>query len=283
MENAVESQATPEQQSAAEKMGWIPPTRFKGDPERFIDAQEYLERGETILPIVKEHNKRLQTELEMVRAESQKTAAALKAAQTAIEQIEERHSVATQKAVEDARKQVKAQLAAASEAGDHEGIAELTDQLVLLNKAEEGTEKKEVVKAPAPTFTSDPALIAWNVDNPWFGKDKRKTSLALGIAQELRENGERSIGRVFYDKVAAEVEVTLAPKEPKDPPTDKVEGARSGHEEEGVSRNKKSYTALPSDARAACDADAKRFVGAGKRYKTVQEWRNRYAELYFGE
>jgi hypothetical protein len=40
---------------------------------------------------------------------------------------------------------------------------------------------------------------------------------------------------------------------------------------------------MPSDARAACDADAKRFVGADKRYKTQAEWRTRYAEIYFGE
>ncbi len=274
----IESTATPEVQAKAEQLGWISPTRFKGDPARFIDAEEYVERGQTVLPIVKEQNKRLHAELESVRQESAKTAAALKAAQAAIEQIEERHSVATQKAIENARKEVKLQLAAASEAGDHEGVAELTDQLTRMNKAESKAEEKKET-APA-TLAPDPELIAWNAENQWFGKDKRKTSLALGIAQELRESGEKSVGRVFYEKVAAEVEATLAPKE-ENTPTSKVEGARNGSDNEVRTGGKKSFAALPADAKAACDADTRNFVGPGKRYKTQAEWRNRYAELYF--
>lgn len=275
-EIVVESKATPEAQAEAEKIGWIPPTRFKGDPERFIDADEYIERGQTVLPIVKEQNKRLHSELEAVRAESRRTAAALQQAQRAIEQMEERHTVATQKAVENARLQLKQQLAAASEAGDHEGVAELTDQLVLMNKAEVKAEKK--AETPPP-FVPDPDLVAWNADNPWYGKDKRKTALALGIAQELREAGEKSVGRAFYDKVGAEVEATL---EVKEPPTSKVEGARNGSDNEPRNAGgKKGYASLPADAKAACDADSRQFVGPTKRYKTVAEWRSRYAEIYF--
>ena len=140
-DQVVESAAPVEVQREAEAMGWIPPTRFRGDPERFVDADVYIKRGNEVLPIVREQNKRLHTELEAVRTQSAQTAQALKAAQAAIEQMEERHTVATQRAVEDARKQVKAQLAAASEAGDHDGVAELTDQL---------TRMREVEKAPAP-------------------------------------------------------------------------------------------------------------------------------------
>ena len=273
----IESKASAEVQTEAEQIGWIPPTRFKGDPERFIDADEYIERGKTVLPIVKEQNKRLHSELEVVRAESRRTAAALQKAQQAIEQMEERHTVATQKAVENARVQLKAQLAAASEAGDHEGVAELTDQLTLMNKAEVKAEKKAA--ETSPPFVPDPDLVEWNADNPWYGKDKRKTALALGIAQELRESGDKSVGRAFYDKVGAEVTATLETKE--SPAASKVEGARNGSDNEPRSGSKKGYAALPSDAKAACDADSRQFVGPTKRYKTVAEWRTRYAEIYF--
>ena len=278
-EPLVESAASEEAQAKAEKLGWIPPTRFKGDPERFIDAEEYLERGETVLPIVKEQNRRLHAELEAVRTESVKTAAALKAAQDAIDQIEERHTVATQKAVEQARAQVKAQLAAASEAGDHEGVAELTDQLTQLNVTEAEAPAK---KAPAPeapaSFTPPPELAEWNAENPWFGTDKRKTALALGIAQELREGGESSTGRRFFEKVAAEMEAMF---ESKEHPVSKVEGARNGSDADRPAGARKGFAALPADAKAACDSDQRQFVGPGKRYKTVAEWRTRYAELYF--
>lgn len=276
---SVESAAPPEVQARAEKLGWIPPVRFKGDPERFIDAEAYIERGETVLPIVKEHNKRLQAELAEVKQQASANAAALKAAQDAIAQIEERHSVATQKAVEQARRQVKAQLAAASEAGDHEGVAELTDQLTQLNTAEKEAPPLEPKKEAPPAFIPPPELREWNEDNPWFGSNKRKTALALAIAQELREGGESSTGKRFFDLVKEEMEATLGGD--REPPN-KVEGARNGSDSEPRrGSGGKGFAALPADAKAACDADTRRFVGPTKMYKTQAEWRNRFAELYF--
>lgn len=277
----VQSQATPEVQAQAEKMGWIPPTRFKGDPERFVDADAYVERGETVLPIIKEHNKRLTQEVETLRADSAKTAAALKAAELAIAQIEERNSVATQKAVEAARRQVKAQLAAANEADDHEGVAELTEQLIIMNAAEKEAKATPIVPSVPTPPAIDPAMTAWNNDNPWFGADKRKTAYALAVAEELRAGGERAQGRDFYELVGAEVAAAFPTKE-KPTPVDKVEGSRNGSSSESSGKGK-GYASMPADARAACDADAKTFVGDKKKFKTIADWRSRYAELYFQE
>lgn len=280
-DQVVESAAPVEVQREAEAMGWIPPTRFRGDPERFVDADVYIKRGNEVLPIVREQNKRLHTELEAVRTQSAQTAQALKAAQAAIEQMEERHTVATQRAVEDARKQVKAQLAAASEAGDHDGVAELTDQLTRMREAEKApAPAAKPAAAPEPAFTPPPDLAEWNAENPWFGTNKRKTAMALAIAQELREAGDTAVGRVFYDKVKVELDKELGVSEPRN---DKVEGGRGNGDSGSSAPRGKGYASMPSDARAACDADAKRFVGEGKRYKTQAEWRTRYAEIYFGE
>lgn len=278
-EAVLESAADSAMQSKAEKMGWIPPSRYKGDPERYIDADAYIERGETVLPIVKEQNKRLQADLQNLRAESARTAAALKAAQDAIDQIEERHSVATQKAVENAREELKAQLVAASESGDHVGVAELTDKLTQLKVAEAAPAGQPKPQAPAP-FVPAPELAEWNKENPWFGTDRRKTSLALGIAQELREGGEKSTGREFFDLVTSELNKTsFGEAEPVR--ASKVEGGRNGSEVESRASGKRTFSSLPADAKAACDADARQFVGPNKRYKTKEEWRSRYAELYF--
>jgi len=277
----VESSATPEVQQKAERMGWIPATRFKGDPARFVDADMYLERGETVLPIVKEQNKRLHAEIEALRTNQSRTEAALAAATKAIDEIEERHTVATQKAVEGARTQLKAQLVAASEAGDHEAIAELTDRMVQLKAAEAAAPPAPKTPAPPPPFVATPDLQEWNDENPWFGKDTRKTNLALTIAQELREGGETATGKVFFDKVRDELEVTLGTKVDALPPTSKVEGGRNGSAGESRQTGGRGYSALPADAKAACDADARQFVGATKRYKTAADWRSRYAEIYF--
>lgn len=279
--SVVESSAPPEVQAEAEALGWIPPVRFKGDPERFIDAEDYIRRGEEVLPIVRQQNKKLKAELEEVRAQATSNAAALKAAQEAIEQIEERHSVATQKAVERAREQLKAQLASASEAGDHEALAELTDRLTQLNAAEKEAPPVEKPAAPIvpPQFVPPPEMVEWNEENPWFGTDKRRTALALAIAQELREGGETSTGRRFFDKVKSQLEEAY----PVAGATGgKVESARNGsHDAPSRGSRAKSFASLPADAKEACDADAKQFVGPTKKYKSIDEWRSRYTELYY--
>jgi len=274
-DTVLQSGATPEVQAQAEKMGWIPPSRYKGNPERFVDADTFVERGEIVIPILKKNAQKLEAELERVRGENAATQAALAAAQKAIEQIEERHTVATQKAVTEAKRQVKEQLAEANAAGDHKGVAELTEQLVELNAA-------AAVEPPAPTpaavakFTPDQAQLAWQEANPWFGKDRRKTALAMGIAQDLREQGRREQGADFYELVSAEMDKMFPPPEP---PADKVEGGRSGGEER--TPRGKSFASLPADARSTCDAESRKFVGPDKRYKTLADWRNRYAEIYF--
>jgi len=281
---AIESAAPPEVQRKAEQMGWIPPSRFKGEPERFVDAEEYLARGEQVLPIVRANNQKLQQELNDLRAESTKTREALEKANQALEEINERHSVETQKAVERARNDLKARLKQASEEGDHEAVAEITGLMIDLKAAAEAPkpaeEKKKPEAAKTEPFVLPADLKEWNAANPWFGSDRRRTSLALGIAQEMREAGTDLTGVAFYEKIREEVEATFGAA----PAGSKVEGARaSGVAETGVrgSAGKKGYASLPADAKAACDADAKQFVGAGKRFKTADEWRARYAELYF--
>jgi len=275
----VESAAPPELQAKAEKMGWIPPSRYKGEPERFVDAEEYVARGEQVLPIVRAQNHKLQSELDALRASQAETQAALAKATTALEEIEERHTVATQKAVEKAHGDLKARLAAAHEEGDHAAIAEITGLMIdLKTAAAEDVPAKKPAPVTPPPATVPPELKEWQASNTWFGTDKRKTALALGIAQELRDAGTELTGVAFYEKVREEMEATLGGNTA---PGSKVEGARGSDTGTSRASGTKGYAALPADAKAACDAEGRNFVGAGKRYKTQDEWRKRYAELYF--
>lgn len=288
-EAVVESKAPAEVQKEALAMGWIPPERFKKAADSFVDADEYLKRGETVLPIVKAQNKRLAAELATTQEAVRATNAALAVAQKAIAEQEERHTVATQKAVDAAKREVKLQLEKASEAGDHAAVAELTEQMVELN-AQPVIEKKNGAEKPAVVqkqeFTPSPEQLAWQEENPWFGVNKRKTALALGIAQEItdeqKETGVRLSQTEFYKRVSKELdaETGVGTKETQ---VDRVEGARNGSGSDTRQSSKKSYANLPADAKAACKQDAKRFVGEGKSYKTEAEWNARYAELYFAE
>lgn len=273
------SVAPPEVQAKAEAMGWIPPTRYNKAPDQFVDAEEFIKRGEIVIPIIRETNKRLTADLAASQAQAAAMQAALAQTQKSVAEMEERHAVELQKTRERTREQVKAQLAAASSEGDHEAVAELTDRLVKINAEPPAKEASKPVSAALPAQI-DPALREWNVENPWFGKDKRRTALALSIAQEFREGGDPSTGRAFYEKVAAEVSAIFDKEESSTGPASKVEGARNGVEGPRTG-SKRSYDSLPAEARSACDADQRNFVGPTKRYKTAAEWRNRYAEIYY--
>jgi hypothetical protein len=274
----IESQASPEVQKAALEMGWQPPERYKGTPDTFVDAEEYIKKTETVLPIVRETNRRLREELRSVSEQTRATQAALAAAQEAIKDMQAEHSVATARAIEQAKAEVKAQLAAASEAGDHKGVADLTEQLVQLNETK-AEEKKAAPPPPLPAPEIDPAAKAFIEDNPWWGVDKRKTSLFLGIATELDE--KIKLGEIepmdkkqLYAKVLEELETVFPPA---GRPASKVEG---GSGNGGPPARDGGYTSLPADAKVQCDKDAKRFVGEGKRYKTVADWRKVFVERY---
>ena len=280
----LESKASPEVQAEAEALGWIPPSRFKGDPARFTDAEAYIEKGKEVLPILRATNEKLRNELVSVRKQSAETAAALKAAQTAIDNIEERHSAETARAVARARKDVKAQLAAASEAGDHAGVAELTDQLTQLNAVDTAAPPaKKAADEPKPQVEIDPELQRWVAEKaPWYGTDRRKTGLINGIASEMRAGGETSVGRVFLDKLMAEYDKETAPRRP--PAIDRSEGGRngSGNETRGAG-GAKNFDSLPADAKAACTADTRKFVGAGKKYANAAEYHENWARIYYSQ
>lgn len=278
----LESKAAPEIQERAVRMGWKGPDKFKGDPARFVDADEFVERGEAILPVVRKELEQTQSELASVKAREAQTQASLAAAQKAIEEINLRHSVATQKAVEKAREDLKVQLAAASEAGDHIGVAEITDQLTkTVAVADASAAVAKTVEETPKAWEPSPAMKAWNTDNAWYGTDKEKTDMANAAARLLRISGDTSMGAEFLDKAKAEMEAAYELKHPKQEAVDKVAGGRNGDASEVRQGGRKTYNNLPADAKRQCDADARNFVGPGKLYKTAAEWNSAFTQLYF--
>lgn len=64
-------------------------------------------------------------------------------------------------------------------------------------------EKFEVqtTREPVVRPRTDPSAEAWQRDNPWFGKDKEMTSLALGLHEKLKEEGVTVSSREYYDRI----------------------------------------------------------------------------------
>lgn len=266
-------------QARAEEMGWIPPARYKGDPERFVDAEEFIRRGETILPIVKQRTAKLEARLRTADEQIQHMQGLLKKNQETMEALERFHTAETARKVEQVRKELKAEIARAGREGDHEALAEATDQLTQLNAKVEESEGDEPQEPKTPTAQApSPEFLEWQEENPWYGKDKRRTSLAIAIGQELRQSGDRSMGREFMDKVAEEVMKEMPLRRAASANPDKVSGGRPNASRGG---NGQTYADLPPEAKQACDGWAKDLVGEGRRYKDLASWRAAYAKRYF--
>lgn len=258
--------------SEARQMGWQPLEKYKGDPEKWVDATTYVSRGREIMPLLRANNAKLLGELSTVREQ-------LKSANDAIEQLRVASAEITAERVKAVKKELLASIRTAREEGNVEQEDELTEKLSELRTAEKAQPAKPV---PSNEPAVDPAFTAWMAkeENSWFGRDRRRTSLAMGIAQELRSDhaNDGLVGQAFYERIAEEVEATLNPKPPK---ADRVEGSRGGGA--GGGGNGKSYSSLPAEAKAVCDRQASSFVGEGKSFKDLAAWRNHYTKIYYGD
>lgn len=287
MADAPVSKATPERQKAAEDIGWIPPERFKGDPEKFIDAEAFIERGEQVLPILRKTNEGLHRDNAELRTALEGIKGALVESQDSIKALQEFHNEDTKRQVATARRTLLDQLKQAKKDENVDAEVEINDELTRLTLAEKRADEDAAAKKAAETAAStaaakgpapheDPEFKAWLAENTWFGKDARKTGLANGIAAELRANKTTLTRRAFLDKVVEELDKTLDPG--RRAAAARVESSGGSAFRASTTR---TYADLPADAKVACDGFASRLVGPNRAFKTLDDWRKDYAAKYF--
>lgn len=265
----------------AKKMGWQPQEEFKGDPEKWRPAAEYVERGETFLPIVKAENAKLLREVDKAKADAAEAKRLFTASQEAIAELQKFHTEDTARQVAKAKADLKAGIRDARKEGDSDREDELREQLDELSAA--AAAAPPVAPAPTPPQPAiDPAFIDWRRDNDWFEQDDNKTALMMAAAQRLRKDPANNtlVGRDFYDRAAYEAETVLNGRPGRSQSkTDAGRPRPQGGGEPPPSR--RLYSDLPADARTACDKLDKKLVGEGKAFKDQGAWRKHYVEQYF--
>jgi hypothetical protein len=279
-------------EAQARQMGWSPKEHFKGDPRHWVDAETYVNRGEQIMPILRQNNRKLESELTATKAELVTLKEALTASQTAIAELKAFNSLSTREKAKGTKADLIRGITEAREAGDVEREVNLQDQLAETSAALREAEKKSTTDEPAKTSEPkpDPALSAakavfdaWRQENPWYDEDPVRHGLAEGFAVKLRKDGTELRGRAFFDEVARQVATfTGGSKQQKAP--DKVEGGgRGSGAGGGRPPASQSYADLPEEAKAACEKFAQRdiSIGKGKTFETLEDWRKYYAQQYF--
>jgi hypothetical protein len=272
----------------ARTLGWVPQEEFKGDQSKWVSAETFVERGHTVMPILRKNNEKLEAMVRQQTAEIERMKNLYSASQESIQELQKVHAEATKKAVADARRDVMAQLRAAKESGDIDSEMQLTEQLAEIKAAENDLKNAQPQTPPAPTQPQStqvgaeavhPDFAAWQAENTWFGTDQRKTLRAMGIAQELRADPENDNlqGKPFFDKIIEIMEERTSGV----PRSSKVGESRpSGSPMSGGGRGR-SFSDLPADAKSACDRQGAKLVGEGRAFKDITAWRTYYTNLYF--
>lgn len=269
----------------ARSMGWVPQEQFRGKPDEWVDADEFVERGRKVMPILVANNRRLQAQLLTRDKELGTLKSQLEGATAAIEKLERHYTEANKRSVENAKRQLREELKTAREDNDVDAELDIQDKLRELDVASRNAEDKPVKKDPPQAHQTPPELKAWYDANSWFGSDKKKTKLVVRIAEDLREEGSDLEGAEFMDECVRLYEEQHGESgdgenKPARKPASKVEGVPSRGRSSG-SGNK--FADLPKEAKEACWGDADDLVGEGRRYKTLKDWENAYAAIYFSE
>lgn len=197
-------------EAEASRKGWTPKDKFKGDPDKWVDAQTFVERGERF-------TKNLQREIATLKADAEANANTRKEfAKFMQERLDAKDAE-----LKDAIQQLRIQRSAATRDGDDELAIQLEDRIELLQDQRKETKEagKEVLPTATPTVArdpgpnpDDPVLLEWIEDgNQWFQDDPKLQAYSIAVGEELIKNAQASKttlarGRPFLDLVRQEME-----------------------------------------------------------------------------
>lgn len=254
-------------EAEARDMGWVPEAEFKGDkkPAKFLDAKEFVERGETVLPFVQRENRRLKEEREKKDKEFEERVAKL-----------DRMAQANLKALQDRHAQELAALKVSREAAVEKGdVAEFRrlEKQITDHEAAKPTDAVPEAK-PDPAAEAQKAQevqTAWMGKNDWYGKDAVMTGYANYVSQGFLQANPNIT-------MEENLRLTDEAMRKQFPTAFKVKTDANGHapvESGGEPKGGASRTPLFDKLPAEAKAMAKQNVADGL-YKNVEDWAKAY-------
>lgn len=159
---------TPTQQEALDQ-GWVPKDDFEGDPDKFVDAAEFLRRGELFRKIESQSKemKDMRRALQEMGKHNQK-----------IREVE------YQRALDTLKQDKKTALGE----GDAERVVEIDDKIDLV-KAQQAQERQAAVQNVVPQEVH-PELRNWINKNSWYETAPAMRGWADARGVELAQEGK---------------------------------------------------------------------------------------------
>jgi len=251
-----------EVEQEAMQMGWVPEEQFRGDKSKWRSADEFVERGREILPIVLKNKEELLVKNRVLEAE-------LKEMKVAIEDFKEYRKADKDRMYKQAMNDLKAKKKEAIETGDGEMAVVLDDAIDELrdSQAEEKVQKTAAPEQPKV----DPEFLSWVEQNDWYAKNAVLQHAANAAGVEVQEEFPSLKGKGFLDKVAAKVKERY-PEKFGNTRRDNTSSVEEGGNATPRNGKKQTYANLPADAKQACDRFVKQGIMTAEDYVKEYDW-----------
>lgn len=266
VEAEVEIPQVNESEEKARRLGWVPKDEFRGDPEHWRSADDFLARGEQLLPILKRDNDKLHRRLGDLEKQLKEQAEASK-------ELLEFTSKSEQRAYERARADIESRIKDGAANADTAVVEAGMRELSELDKQHQPKTETKVPEQARQQI--DPTIQAWIDREKWFTTTPSLAAFATEVYGELDRDAP---GMAVEDRLA-EVKKRTMDKFPEkfgiNPKRNGAAHVDAPNTEIRKPKRGKTYEDLPADAKAACDRFMKSIPGYTRdKYVAAYDWDN---------
>lgn len=231
-------------EETARQMGWKPKEEFGGNPDDWVDWQEFLDVDQIASPQLRARNRTLGRRLDQAERKAKRLEKDMRDLKGFYERSEQR-------GYERARAELLGKQRDAAADADIDAYDSYSEQLAELDKEKPGAELQPDISAEE----SQKVFMKWHAKRGWYGKDTQKTAAFDAIAMELGDFRQTDFSPAEY---LEEVERMAKEEYPEafmgDKPQQQAAPRRKspvGGVSEGRGRqNAETFENLPNEAKA---------------------------------
>lgn len=261
-------QVSPDVEARAVKDGWRPKDQWRGDPDAWLPADEFVRRGEQVMPILRSRTQRAEAEVANLRGQIDAQSRDFEDRLCRLDRVSQ---VALQNQAQQIGQYYHAQMRQAVERGDTAEWDNLNRQYAteignLQNKtAEAYSQQPAQPEAPKIDPEWDKAVRTWVSQQDWWQSDRNMTAAATnyhGFLLQTKpwltpeanlEETERFLEREFPDKLGRRAPANgggqRQPQQQQHAPA-----MEAGTRQPAGAGRAKGWNELPSEAKQAGDS-----------------------------
>jgi hypothetical protein len=266
-------------EARAREMGWVPKEEFRGDHSKWTSAEDYVRRGENMIPLLRAESRRNAEESRRLREELAEAGKKINEMSDVMAEFREYAKSDRERAYRQAMRELEERQTAAVAVGDTAVFQETKAQMAELER-ERAPRAASAAPAPPPAPATPPPVPdmpevrAWVAKEArWFHTDPDANAFASALDTRLmRDEPELPV----IDRLA-KVKAAVKKRFPEHFENQRREDAASvgfpsGSEPPARKSGKKTYADLPAEAKKQCDKFVKDKLLTPDQYVRDYDW-----------